>query len=72
MMIRQAPKHQALGYLQKIKGPCGFCNDYLVGRLKSFSSAFFLISQPKTYIVGTQKKRLNEIVLLSTQNIWLN
>ena len=29
----------------------------------------FLISQPKTYVVGTQKNRLNEMVLLSTQNI---
>ena len=24
---------------------------------------------PKTYVVGTQKNRLNETVLLSTQNI---
>ena len=29
----------------------------------------FLISQPKRYVVGTQKNRLNETVLLSTQNI---
>ena len=28
-----------------------------------------LISQPKTYVVGTQKNRLKETVLLSTQNI---
>ena len=26
----------------------------------------------KTYVVGTQKNRLNETVLLSTQNLWLN
>ena len=26
----------------------------------------------KTYVVGTQKNRLNEMVLLSTQNICLN
>ena len=26
-----------------------------------------LISQPKTYVVGTQKTRLNETVLLSTK-----
>ena len=26
----------------------------------------------KTYVVGTQKNRLNETVLLSTQNIYLN
>ena len=30
----------------------------------------FLISQPKIYVVGTQKNRLNETVLLSTQNIY--
>ena len=29
----------------------------------------FLISQPKTYVVGTKKNGLNETVLLSTQNI---
>ena len=29
----------------------------------------FLISQTKTYVVGTQKNSLNETVLLSTQNI---
>ena len=31
----------------------------------------FLISQPK-HVVGTQKNRLNETVLLSTQNICSN
>ena len=30
----------------------------------------FLISQPKTYVVGTRKNSLNEMVLLSIQNIW--
>ena len=29
----------------------------------------FLISQLKTYVVGTQKNRLNETLLLSTQNL---
>ena len=29
----------------------------------------FLISQPKTFVVGIQKKRLNETVLFSSQNI---
>ena len=29
---------------------------------------FFIISQPK-HVVGTQKNHLNEMVLLSTQNI---
>ena len=35
---------------------------------------FFLISQPKHnfYVVGTQKNRLIETVLLSTQDIFLN
>ena len=28
----------------------------------------FLISLTKTYVVGTQKNRLNEMVLLSTHN----
>ena len=31
-----------------------------------------LISQPKHYVVGTQKNRRNETVLLSTQNYRLN
>ena len=33
---------------------------------------YFLYSSSKTYVVGTQKNRLNEKVLLSTQNICLN
>ena len=46
-------------------------------QLQAFSECvlkiIFLISQPtKTYVVGTQKNRLNEAVLLSTQNICLN
>ena len=31
-----------------------------------------LISQPKHYVVGTQKNRRNETVLLSTKNYTLN
>ena len=31
-----------------------------------------LFFSSKTYVVGTQKKRLNETVLLSTQNTCLN
>ena len=31
---------------------------------------YFLITQPKHYVVGTQKNRLNETVLLSCQNIY--
>ena len=33
---------------------------------------FFLYFSSKTYVVGTQRKRLNETVLLSTQNTCLN
>ena len=32
----------------------------------------FFISHPKKYVVGTKKKRLNETVLLNTQNTCLN
>ena len=32
----------------------------------------FFISQPKKNVVGTQKNRLNEMVLYSTQNTCLN
>ena len=33
---------------------------------------FFSFFTTKTYVVGTQKNRLNEMVLLSTQNTCLN
>ena len=33
---------------------------------------FFTYFSTETYVVGTQKNRLNETVLLSTQNICLN
>ena len=36
----------------------------------AFQTSFFLISQPK-YVVGAQKNRLIETVLLNTQNISL-
>ena len=32
----------------------------------------FLYFSSKTYVVGTQKNHLNETVLLSTHNTWLN
>ena len=32
----------------------------------------WVLKRSKTYVVGTQKNRLNEMVLLSTQNICLN
>ena len=37
----------------------------------AYQKIIFLISQPKR-VVGAQKDRLNETVLLSTQNICLN
>ena len=45
--------------------------------MSAYQKIIFLISQPKhmlwvlkrDYVVGTQKNRLNETVLLSTQNI---
>ena len=37
----------------------------------AYLKIIFLISQPK-HVVGTQKNRLNETVLLSTQNKCLN
>ena len=35
----------------------------------AYQKTIYLISQPKTYVVGTQKNRLDETVLLRTQNI---
>ena len=37
--------------------------------LESVTKIYFSYFSTKTYVVGTQKKRLNETVLLSTQNI---
>ena len=39
---------------------------------KSAYWKFFFYFSTKTYVVGTQKNRLNETVLLSTQNTCLN
>ena len=36
------------------------------------SFCYFRIFSPKTYVVGTQKNRLNETVLLSTENTCVN
>ena len=36
---------------------------------ESVPEKYFFHFSPKTYVVGTQKNRLNETVLLSTQNI---
>ena len=39
---------------------------------KRILKLFFSNLSTKTYVVGTQKNRLNETVLLSTKNICLN
>ena len=47
------------------------CNNETVIRppdKSAYWKIIFLCSQPKTYVVGTQKNRLDERVLLSTQN----
>ena len=40
--------------------------------VKSAYQKYFFYFSTKTYVVGTQKNRLNETVLLSTQNICKN
>ena len=61
--------------------PCNItkCNFVFFHSFKGETSVFsilveinFLFSQPKHDVVGTQKNRLNEMVLLSTQNTSLN
>ena len=39
---------------------------------RAYWKIIFFISHSKTYVVGTQKNRLNETALLSTQNVCLN
>ena len=38
-------------------------------KMKMPNENIFFLFLNQTYIVGTQKKRLNELVLLSTQNV---
>ena len=53
--------------------PSFFSESYCAGvSNKHCLLTFFIYFSPKTYVVGTQKNRLNEAVLLSTQNICLN
>ena len=47
---------------------CVKCYDWLECVVENY----FLYFSSKTYVVGTQKNRLNETVLLSTQNTCLN
>ena len=61
MMMRQQQNNPSQ---QRVKN-----GSHLRTLVKSVYRKFsFLISQPK-HVVGTQKNRLNETVLLSTQNI---
>ena len=56
-------------YLYKVKA------DFLMNRPPGSEWVIkykFSYSSPKTYVVGDQKNRLNETVLLSTQNKCLN
>ena len=39
---------------------------------RAYWKIIFLIFSTETYVVGTQKNRLNERVLLSTQNTGIN
>ena len=43
--------------------------EYTELKLKCVTKIYFSYCSTKTYVVGTQKNRLNETVLLSTQNI---
>ena len=50
-----------------------FCEKVGSGlKLRVHTKNFFFYFSTKTYVVGTQKNRLNETVLLSTQNICSN
>ena len=48
------------------------CNKYKTSRLECVIENYFSYFSTKTYVVGAQKNRLNETVLLHTQNICLN
>ena len=67
-----------LNYIEKIKikdffpGKKVISQDLQYNRAlvkSAYQKKYFLISQSKTYVMGTQKNRLNETVLSSTQNI---
>ena len=66
-----------------VRAPCipsPLCLPYLCSkqfesqapRLECVLENYFLYVSSKTYVVGTQKSRVNETVLLSTQNTYLN
>ena len=56
----------------KLKGKT-YCNDLNgASRLECVLENYFLYFSSKTNVVGTQKNRLIETVLLSTQNTCLN
>ena len=49
-----------------------YYNVYQAPRYGCVAENYFSYFSTKTYVVGTQKNRLNETVLLSTQNKCLN
>ena len=58
--------------MEEISEEEGAAGNYLPPEKKSIPENYFSYFSTKTYVVGTQKNRLNETVLLSTQNICLN
>ena len=47
-------------------------SEYQAPRLECVTENYFSYFSTKTYVVGTQKNRLHETVLMSTQNTCLN
>ena len=45
-LIRQASKHQALSFLQKNEGLCGFCDDQVGWLTEKFQWHFLLFNTP--------------------------
>ena len=63
------------GSLAVVTGVCVLLSGTAVPALETAlerSPDYFSYFSTKTYIVGTQKNRLNETVLLNTQNTCLN
>ena len=63
------PKYLIRGFSSIYKGLTYSC--FRPQDKSVYQKIIFLISH-QTYVLGTQKKRLDEMVLLSTQNICLN
>ena len=63
------------GSLAVVTGVCVLLSDTAVpalGTALERSPDYFSYFSTKTYVVGTQKNRLNETVIMSTQNTCLN